>query len=195
MDKLDEFEDPRGVSFPHDSCSSKDLTPDLEATALIQCNLKQGLKEFGKDGLIALGKEVEQPRAQKVSKPVNGNDLTKEQKRASLRHLVFLTKKRCGRIKARGCADGRKQRETTNNVDASAPTVSIEAVMSSATVDAMKGRDMATVDVPGAFMQADIDEVVHVKFEGETAEMLVKMDPKLHRKWIKEENWKISTPR
>jgi hypothetical protein len=39
-------------------------------------------------------------------------------------------------------------------------------------------------------MQADIDEVVHVKFEGEIAEMLVKLDPKLCRKHVKDENGK-----
>jgi hypothetical protein len=39
-------------------------------------------------------------------------------------------------------------------------------------------------------MQADIDEVVHVKFEGEIAEILVKMDPTLYRKYIKDENGK-----
>ncbi len=129
------------MSFPHDSCSSKDITPELEAIALTQYNLKRGLKEFGKDGLIALGKEVEQLYTRKVSKPVNGDDLTREQKRAPLRYLMFLTKKRCGRIKARGCADGRKQQETTNKEDASAPTVSIEAVMLSSTIDAFEGRD------------------------------------------------------
>jgi hypothetical protein len=120
---------------------------------------------------------MEQLHTRKVSEPGHEDDLTKEQKRASLRHLMFLTKKRCGRIKARGCADGRKQRETTRKGDASAPTVSIEAVMLSATIDAMEGRDVATVDIPAAFMQADTDEVVHVKFEGEMAEMLVKLDP------------------
>ena len=62
--------------------------------------------------------------------------------------------------------------------------------MLSATIDAMEGRDVATVDIPGAFMQADIDEVIHVKFEGEIAEMLVKMDPKLYRKYVKDENGK-----
>jgi hypothetical protein len=179
-----------GVSFPHDSCSSKKLTPELEAIALTQYTLKRGLKEFGNDGLTALGKEVEQLYTRKVAKPVYGNDLTKEEKRASLRYLMFLTKKRCGRIKARGCADGRKQRETTSKEDASAPTVSIEAVMLSAVIDAMEGRDVATVDIPGAFMQADIDEVVHVKFEGEIAEMLVKLDPKLYRKYVRDENGK-----
>ena len=39
-------------------------------------------------------------------------------------------------------------------------------------------------------MQADIDEVVHVKFEGEIAEMLVKLDPKMYRKYVKNENGK-----
>jgi hypothetical protein len=48
----------------------------------------------------------------------------------------------------------------------------------------MEGCNVATVDVPGAFMQADIDEVVHVKFEGDTAEMPVKMDPKLCQKQV-----------
>ena len=198
-EKLHEYGDRRdqlkseqkpGVSFPQDSCSSKNLTPELEAIALTQYTLKKGLKEFGDDGLTALGKEVKQLYTRKVSKPVDGDDLTKEQKRASLRYLMFLTKKRCGRIKARGCADGRKQRETTNKEDASAPTVSIEAVMLSAVIDAMEERDVATVDIPGAFMQADIDEVVHVKFEGEIAEMLVKLDPKLYRKYVRDEKGK-----
>jgi hypothetical protein len=179
-----------GVSFPHDSCSPKTLTPEFEATALTQYTLKRGLKEFGIDGITALGKEVEQLYTRKVSKPVDGDDLTREQKQASLRYLMFLTKKRCGRIKARGCADGRKQRKTTSKEDASAPTVSIEAVMLSAVIDATERRDVATVDIPGAFMQADIDEVVHVKFEGEIAEMLVKLDPKLYRKYVRDENGK-----
>jgi hypothetical protein len=68
------------VPFPHDSCSSKDLTPELEAIALTQYNLKRGLKEFGNDGLIALGKEVKQLYTGKVSKPVDRNGLTKDQK-------------------------------------------------------------------------------------------------------------------
>ena len=42
-----------------------------------------------------------------------------------------------------------------------------------------KKRDVAILDIPGAFiMQTDMDDAVHVKFEGEVAEMLVKLDPK-----------------
>ena len=40
--------------------------------------------------------------------------------------------------------------------EASLP-VAIESVMLSCVIDAMKGRDVATVDIPGASMQADIN--------------------------------------
>jgi hypothetical protein len=198
----DEFGDPPrdqlpseqkpGVSFPNDSCLVTDLTSDLEAIALTQYTLKRGLKEFGNDGIVALGKEMEQLHTRKVAKPADESNLTRDQKWATLQYLMFLSKKRCGRVKARGCADGRKQRKTTSKEDASAPTVAIESVMLSATVDAMEGCDIVTVDIPGAFVQADIDEVVHVKFEGEIAEMLVRMDPaKLYRKYVKDEHGKL----
>jgi hypothetical protein len=172
---------------------STDLTPDLEAIALTQYNLKWGLKEFGKDGITALGKEMAQLHTQKVAKPIDGSVLTQDRKKAPLRYLMFLTKKRCGRIKAHRCADGRKQGETTSKEDSSAPTVAIESVMLSATIDAMEERDVTTMDIPGTFMQAGIDEIVHVKFEGEIAEMLVRMDPKLYRKYVKDENGKQSS--
>jgi hypothetical protein len=184
-DKLRSEQKP-GVHFPRDICSSTKMTADLEEIAMTQYTLKRGLKEFGNNGLVALGKEMKQLHTRKVAKPVDGNSLTHEQKQATLRYLMFLSKKRCGRVKARGCADGRKQRETTSKEEASAPTVAIKAVMLSATIDAMEGREVATVDIPGAFMQADIDEVVHVKFEGEIAKMLVQMDPKLYRKFVKD---------
>jgi hypothetical protein len=63
--------------------------------------------------------------------------------------------------------------------------------MLSATIGAMEERDVATVNIPGAFMQEDIDKVVYVKFEGEIAKMLVRMDPKLYQKYVKDENGKV----
>jgi hypothetical protein len=49
---------------------------------------------------------------------------------------------------------------------------------------------VATLDIPGARMQAVIDKVVHVRFEGEIAKMLVRMDPKLYQKYVRDENGK-----
>jgi hypothetical protein len=47
------------VLFPDDSCVDTDLSPYLKVIALTQYNLKRGLKEYGKDGVVALGKEME----------------------------------------------------------------------------------------------------------------------------------------
>eukprot|EP00957_Ditylum_brightwellii_P187874 14304964-Ditylum_brightwellii.AAC.1 len=94
---------------------------------------------------------------------------------------MFLTKKRCGRIKGRGCADCRKQRVYTPKDDMSAPTVATEALLLSCVIDTMGGRDEATVDIPGAFMKADVDDIVHMKIEGTIAELLTKLDPKMYR--------------
>jgi len=48
----------------------------------------------------------------------------------------------------------------------------------------MEMRDIATIDIPGAFMQADMeDEVVHLCLHGKMAELLVQLDPKLYRKY------------
>ena len=43
---------------------------------------------------------------------------------------------------------------------------------------------MATLDIPGAFLQADMDELVHVKFEVIMTELLSKIDPKLYGKYV-----------
>eukprot|EP00957_Ditylum_brightwellii_P086486 6580771-Ditylum_brightwellii.AAC.1 len=55
-------------------------------------------------------------------------------------------------------------------------------------IDAMEQCDVATVDIPGAFMQADMDEVVHMKIKGTMAELLTKLDPKLYRQNLRSEN-------
>ena len=68
--------------------------------------------------------------------------------------------------------------------------MAIESVMISSVIDALEKRDVSILDISGAFMQADMDEIVHIKFEGEIAEMLMKMDPKLYWKYIKDEHGK-----
>ena len=50
-DKLRSQQKP-GVCFPHDTCSSTNMTSDLEEIAMTQYTLKRGLKEFGNDGQI-----------------------------------------------------------------------------------------------------------------------------------------------
>ena len=70
---------------------------------------QQGVKRFSEAGEDAIAKELEQVLTRKVLHGVHANQLTLAQRQAALRYLMFLKEKRCGTIKGRGCADGRKQ--------------------------------------------------------------------------------------
>ena len=62
--------------------------------------------------------------------------------------------------------------------------VSTEAVFLAAVIDALENRDVAVLDVPGAFMQADIDELVHVRFTGEMVNMLLQIDNEMYKDYV-----------
>jgi hypothetical protein len=97
---------------------------------------------------------------------------------------MFLKEKRSGRIKGRGCADGRKQRLHKTKEETSAPTVATELLFLSCAIDAKERRTIVTSDIPGAFMQTDVDEVMHVRLEGPLASLLAKVNPNLYEKHL-----------
>ena len=68
--------------------------------------------------------------------------------------------------------------------DATSPTVLTEAVMFTATIDALEVRDVAVVDIPGAYLSAYMDNQVHVVFRGTLADMMVVYDPALYRPFL-----------
>ena len=142
-----------------------------------QMSAKAGIKRFGKAGEDAIIKELEQLVYRKVMEGKKAKGLTREEKSRALKYLMFLKEKRCGKIKGRGCADGRPQRLYKTKEETSSPTVSTEALFLTSLIDAMERRCVITMDIPGAFMQADIDETVHVKLEGEVALLLCKLAP------------------
>ena len=127
-----------------------------------QVPMKTGLHLFGDAGNQAMKSEMGQLHKRTVMKTKYSKDLTTEQWREALAYLMFLKQKRCGRIKARGCADGRKQRDKITKQESASPTVATESVFITAVVDAHEGRTVKIVDVPGAFMHADQDDLVHV---------------------------------
>jgi hypothetical protein len=64
------------------------------------------------------------------------------------------------------------------------PTIALESVLITATIDAVEGRDVALVDVPGAFLSANMDEEVIMTIRGRLAELMVKAAPNIYRKYI-----------
>jgi len=81
---------------------------------------------------------------------------------------MLIQQKRDGRIKARGCADGQKQRGYLEREDVISPTVSFDALIMSAAIDSHEMRKVVTVDIPGVYLQSKLhdDEEVFVVLRG-----------------------------
>jgi len=102
--------------------------------------MKAGLKVFGEVRLAAVANEIrDNLHGRGVIEPVKKEQVTYELRKKSLTHLVFLKRKRCGKVKGGGCADGRKQRKFISKEEASSPTVSTHALMVTCLVDAIEG--------------------------------------------------------
>ena len=56
--------------------------------------------------------------------------------------------------------------------------------MITCTIDGHQERDVALMDIPGAFLQAENDEFIVMLLRGKLAEMMVKVDPELYRTYI-----------
>jgi hypothetical protein len=121
------------------------LHTTLEHVVMTQHGNKRGLQEYGEAGAKALIAEMQQLHDRAVIKPKKFKMLTLDEKKKTLNYLMFLKKKRCGMIKGRGCADGRKQRRyKTKEETSGAPTVAIKALMLSCTIDATEKRTVVT---------------------------------------------------
>jgi len=69
-------------------------------------------------------------------------------KKKALHYLMFLKEKCDSAIKARGCANGRSQREYTAKSDTSSTTVSLDAMMMSCSIDVKENRCVVVTNIP-----------------------------------------------
>ena len=185
----------RGHNYNHLYAGEDFVVGDITGTTLTtkgndvvletpQMSLKAGLRTFGDDGMKAVEKEMHPLHDRDVMKPIHKKCLTQEQRKEALAYLMFLKRKRCGKIKGRGSADGRKQRSYITKEDSTAPTVSTEAVFLTAVIDTMEGRNVVVLDVPRAYMQAKIDELVHVRFTRAMVTLLLEIDHDIYKDFV-----------
>jgi hypothetical protein len=100
---------------------------------------------------------------------------------------MFIGKKRTGETKARMVAGGNMQRGHVTKEELSSPTVSTEAVLLTSIVDTHKGRDIAVIDIPNAFIQTRVDDAkdhVIICITGVIVDWLVKVAPKVYALYV-----------
>ena len=106
---------------------------------------------------------------------------------------MFLKTKWSGDIKGRGCADGRPQRVYMNKGATSSPTRNTESIFMTAMIEAMEQRDVATVDIPGAFLQTKASDVTIIKLQGALVNTLIKIDEEWAKYVVYEGRNKVPT--
>jgi hypothetical protein len=137
-----------------------------------------GIKKHGQKAIDAMLKEFCQLDDKSVFTAVDATKLSSTQKFAALRAINLIKEKRDGVLKGRSCADGSSQRSLYTKEQSASPTVSTDALMLSLMVDAKERRDVATADVVGAYLLADMDEYVLLKLSGESVDLMCKVNKK-----------------
>jgi hypothetical protein len=100
---------------------------------------------------------------------------------------MFIGKKQTGETKARMVAGGNTQCGHVTKEESSSPTVCTKAVLLTSIVDARKGRDIAVVDIPNAFIQTWVDDAkdcVIIWITGVIVDWLVKVTPKVYASYV-----------
>ena len=152
-------------------------------------SLKAAINKFGERGRKAGYEEMEQLHKRKAFEPIYPREITLENRRQVMESLIFIKHKRDDRLKGRTCANGSIQRAWIPKEDTAAPTASLEAVFLTAVIDAKEGRDVATIDIPNAFIQTDMDnDHTYMKVRGPIAELLCEVDPELYKPFLYYEN-------
>ena len=99
---------------------------------------------------------------------------------------MTVKEKRDESLKGRFCTDGRKQRGTMEKDESALPTVAMDSVFITASMEAAEHRDVAVVDLPGAYLSADMDdeEEVLMVLRGPLAELMALTAPQVYRKFV-----------
>jgi hypothetical protein len=155
----------------------KDCKEWVFGVALAQYSMGVGIEKFQQKGEAGMTKEVTQKHDMNVFCPIKRDSLTKEKRAKALELLMFLKEKRDNTVKGRMCADGQKQRGNWSKQELTSPTVAMKSVFIIAIVDAHKGRDVASFDIPGAFLHMDSDKDITMILRGRLAKLMGQVAP------------------
>jgi hypothetical protein len=152
--------------------SDSDVLKCVTGIIMMQMTAKAGIKKHGQVAIDALFKEFSQLHNLKVFRGQDAKGLTRAQKKAALCAINVIKEKRCGKIKGRTVANGRAQRSLYTKDETSSATVATDALILSILIDAKERRDIATADVSGAYLHANMKDFTLLEMEGESVDIM-----------------------
>ena len=142
-----------------------------------QMSAKPGIKKHGEEAVSAILKEFGQLEHMKTFKPRHKHSLTREPISRAMRIITMIKEKCRGVLKGRSCVDGRPQWVYISEEEAASPTTALESLLITLLIDAWEGRDVATADVVGAYLNAYMEDFVIVKLVGDEVDIISKLNP------------------
>ena len=101
-----------------------------------QLRLNKGLNKFGKKSRNTAHKELHQIHNRIVSKPIDINSLTTEERKKAMESAMFLTEKMDRHVKGRTCANGSVQRSRVTKDEAISPAAASEFILLTVVMEA-----------------------------------------------------------
>jgi len=128
---------------------------------------EEAVSRLGKAASVSIVKEVKQLLERKSWHPIMLEDLTQDERKKVIPSKLFVKVKHkpsgaFDKVKSRLVAGGHRQDKSLYKDKTCSPTVSTCSVFLIATIAHKEGRAVATVDVPGAYLNAKIPESTRV---------------------------------
>ena len=143
--------------------------------------MKEGLRRHKQKARQSIIDELTQLCSKKVFSGVHWKDLTERQRRKIIRSSMFLKEKfdasgLFDKLKSRLVANGNGQDKTIYD-DISSPTAMLQTVYLISAIAAAERRHVVTLDIGGAYLNADMIEEVLMWINKEIADILVEIYP------------------
>ena len=147
---------------------------------------KEGFRRFGKEAVTVMVKEFTQLDqgafpGKPVVEPADPATILATERKEALEAVNLIKKKRSGVIKGRTCADSSRQRKfLKEGKSVASPMVFLESLIATLVIDAYKGRDVATFDVPGAYLHVEMPQSkwILMRLRGDFMELMCQANPK-----------------
>ena len=146
--------------------------------------VKRAIETHGTKASESVKAELKQMIDKKVWHPVNIGDLSHDVRKNIIRSSMFLKEKfdstgKFEKLKARLVANGNMQDKTIYSDDMSSPTSALSSVFSIAAIAAHENRTVKTLDINGAYLNADMHKTgidVYMRLDGKMVDILCELD-------------------
>ena len=111
----------------------------------------------------------------KVVTAIDPDILSAEDKEKALNAMNLIKQKKDGTIKIRKCDDGiKKKRYLVKDESVASPSISLESLFTTLVVDAYEEHGIATFDIQGAYLHAEMpaDKNVILKLRGRFVDIM-----------------------